>query len=51
MIVRRARAHPGAQLSLFDTAEGVRHQIFITATHAATARCKYKGPLLVGRRP
>jgi hypothetical protein len=30
MIVRRERPHPGAQLSLFDTIEGVRHQVFIT---------------------
>ena len=30
MIVRRERPHPGAQLSLFDTIEGLRHQAFIT---------------------
>jgi hypothetical protein len=30
VIARRERPHPGAQLSLFDTAEGFRHQIFIT---------------------
>ena len=30
MIVRRERPHPGAQLSLFDTVEGLRHQAFIT---------------------
>jgi hypothetical protein len=30
MIVRRERPHPGAQLSLFDTVEGMRHQVFIT---------------------
>jgi len=30
MIVRRERPHPGAQLSLFDTIEGLRHQVFIT---------------------
>ena len=30
MIVRRERPHPGAQLSLFDTVEGLRHQVFIT---------------------
>jgi hypothetical protein len=32
MIVRRERPHPGAQLSLFDTIEGLRHQAFITDT-------------------
>jgi hypothetical protein len=32
MIVRRERPHPGAQLSLFDTVEGLRHQVFITDT-------------------
>jgi hypothetical protein len=30
MIVRRERHHPGAQLSVFDTVEGMRHQVFIT---------------------
>jgi len=30
MIVRRERPHPGAQLSVFDTVEGMRHQVFIT---------------------
>jgi hypothetical protein len=32
MIVRRERPHPGAQLSLFDAIEGLRHQVFITDT-------------------
>jgi hypothetical protein len=32
MIVRRERPHPGAQLSLFDTVEGMRHQVFVTDT-------------------
>lgn len=32
MIVRRERPHPGAQLSVFDTIEGLRHQVFITDT-------------------
>ena len=32
MMVRRERPHPGAQLSLFDTIEGLRHQVFITDT-------------------
>lgn len=39
MIVRRERPHPGAQLSLFDTVEGLRHQVFITdtpRTHSST---------------
>lgn len=30
LIVRRERPHPGAQLSLFDTIEGLRHTCFIT---------------------
>lgn len=30
MIVRRERPHPGAQLTLFDTIEGMRHTAFIT---------------------
>jgi hypothetical protein len=30
LIVRRERPHPGAQLSLFDTVEGLRHTAFIT---------------------
>ena len=32
LIVRRERPHPGAQLSLFDTIEGLRHQVFATDT-------------------
>lgn len=31
-IVRRERPHPGAQLSLFDTVEGMRHQVMATDT-------------------
>ncbi|MFF5235373.1 IS1380 family transposase [Dactylosporangium sp. NPDC000521] len=31
-IVRRERPHPGAQLSLFDTIEGMRHQVTATDT-------------------
>jgi hypothetical protein len=31
-IVRRERPHPGAQLSIFDTIEGMRHQVFATDT-------------------
>ena len=30
VVARRERPHPGAQLTLFDTAEGFRHQVFIT---------------------
>lgn len=30
VIVRRERPHPGAQLTLFDTIEGMRHTAFIT---------------------
>jgi hypothetical protein len=32
IIVRRECPHPGAQLSLFDTVEGLRHQVFLTDT-------------------
>ncbi|MFF3062510.1 IS1380 family transposase [Streptomyces sp. NPDC057909] len=32
IIVRRERPHPGAQLSLSDTDEGLRHQVFLTDT-------------------
>jgi hypothetical protein len=32
LIVRRERPHPGAQLSLFDTVSGMRHQVFATDT-------------------
>ena len=32
LIVRRERPHPGAQLTLFDTIEGLRHTAFITDT-------------------
>jgi hypothetical protein len=31
-IVRRERPHPGAQLSLFDAIEGMRHQVMATDT-------------------
>jgi hypothetical protein len=31
-IVRRERPHPGAQLTLFDTVEGMRHQVMATDT-------------------
>lgn len=32
IIVRRERPHPGAQLSLFDLDEGMRHQVLLTDT-------------------
>lgn len=32
IIVRREQPHPGAQLSLFDQDEGLRHQVFLTDT-------------------
>jgi hypothetical protein len=35
IIVRRERPHPGAQLSLFDLGEGMRHQVFLTDTPVA----------------
>jgi hypothetical protein len=34
LIVRRERPHPGAQLSLFDAIEGLRHTAFITDTES-----------------
>lgn len=36
-IVRREQPHSGAQLSLFDTIEGMRHQVMATDTRPATA--------------
>ncbi|WP_406221582.1 IS1380 family transposase [Streptomyces canus] len=32
ILVRRERPHPGAQLSLFDLDEGMRHQVLLTDT-------------------
>ena len=32
LIVRKERPHPGAQLSIFDDAEGMRHTAFLTDT-------------------
>lgn len=32
MVARRERPHPGAQLDLFDTVNGMRHQVFATDT-------------------
>jgi hypothetical protein len=38
LIARRERPHPGAQLSLFDTVNGMRHQVFATDTpHGGTS--------------
>jgi Transposase DDE domain group 1 len=36
VIVRRERPHPGAQLSLFEEADGYRYQLFATNTPANT---------------
>ncbi len=36
VIVRKERPHPGAQLSLFDEIEGLRHTAFICAERTAT---------------
>jgi hypothetical protein len=36
VIVRRERPHPGAQLSLFEEADGWRYQVFATNTHAGS---------------
>ena len=38
LICRRERPHPGAQLTLFDTINGWRHQVFATDTPHAGAR-------------
>ncbi|MDT0447400.1 IS1380 family transposase [Streptomyces johnsoniae] len=42
IIVRRERPHPGAQLSLFDCEEGMRHQVFLTDTpHTGGGSAQY----------
>jgi Transposase DDE domain group 1 len=42
IIVRRERPHPGAQLSLFDQDEGMRHQVFLTDTpHTGGGSAQY----------
>ncbi|MFF3691379.1 IS1380 family transposase [Streptomyces sp. NPDC002187] len=42
IIVRRERPHPGAQLSLFDQDEGLRHQVFLTDTpHAGGGSAQF----------
>jgi hypothetical protein len=40
-IVRRERPHPGAQLSVFDTIEGMRHQLMATDTPMAGASIQF----------
>jgi hypothetical protein len=40
-IVRRENPHPGAQLSLFDTIEGLRHQVFATDTPPGHGSIQY----------
>ncbi|OLE21096.1 MAG: IS1380 family transposase, partial [Actinobacteria bacterium 13_1_20CM_3_71_11] len=40
-IVRRERPHPGAQLSLFDTIEGMRHQVMATDTPVGEGPIQY----------
>ena len=40
-IVRRERPHPGAQLSLFDTVEGMRHQVIATDTPVGCGSIQY----------
>ena len=40
-IARREHPHPGAQLSLFDTIEGMRHQVFATDTPAGHGSIQY----------
>ncbi|WUX66636.1 IS1380 family transposase [Streptomyces sp. NBC_01429] len=41
IIVRRERPHPGAQLSLFDQDEGMRHQVFLTDTPFASGSAQF----------
>ena len=38
LIARRERPHPGAQLDLFDTVEGMRHQVIATDTRSVAGR-------------
>ncbi|HEV7896659.1 MAG TPA: IS1380 family transposase [Planosporangium sp.] len=40
-IARRERPHPGAQLSLFDTIEGLRHQVMATDTPPGNGSIQY----------
>jgi hypothetical protein len=39
--VRRERPHPGAQLTLFDTVEGMRHQVMATDTPPGNGSIQY----------
>ena len=41
LIARRERPHPGAQLSLFDTVNGMRHQVFATDTGHGAGPIQY----------
>jgi hypothetical protein len=41
LIVRRERPHPGAQLDLFDTIEGLRHQVVATDTPVGGGSIQY----------
>jgi hypothetical protein len=41
VIVRRERPHPGAQLSLFDQDEGLRHQVFLTDTPVTSGSAQF----------
>lgn len=41
IIVRRERPHPGAQLSLFDQDEGLRHQVFLTDTPVTSGSAQF----------
>jgi hypothetical protein len=46
LICRRERPHPGAQLTLFDIAEGWRHTCFMTDTASAdiaALECRHRG--------
>jgi Transposase DDE domain group 1 len=40
-LVRRERPHPGAQLTLFDTIEGMRHQVMATDTPVGSGSIQY----------
>ncbi|MEV4418313.1 IS1380 family transposase, partial [Catellatospora sp. NPDC049609] len=41
LIARRERPHPGAQLDLFDTVEGWRHQVIATDTGVGAGSIQY----------
>lgn len=41
IIVRREHPHPGAQLSLFDQDEGLRHQVFLTDTRFTSGSAQF----------